>query len=205
MALDKRSDHIRFGSRFYIFLDWEIIEKGIGREKTHFGIAWASPRIPDVSGMLPDVSGMSGTIKTEVPLRPRPVSSSSKPPSRRLLPHLGRPRISPTKEREGDRIGEGLHQDWRPGDLDFTPPSHLFSKGTLIADLVRSTWSMHDFEIPPVNMLHWWYRSNAQSLELICDGLNSRTLFRVAGRPYQTCPVWPSRVGSLLSFDSILS
>ena len=117
MALDKRSDHIRFGSRFYIFLDWEIIEKGIGREKTHFGIAWASPRIPDVSGMLLDVSGMSGTIKTEVPLWPRLVSSSSKPPSRRLLPHLGQPRISPTKEREGDRIGEGLHQDWRPEDL----------------------------------------------------------------------------------------
>ena len=104
MALDKRSDHIRFGSRFYIFLDSEIIEKGIGREKTYFGIAWASLRIPDVSGM-------SRTIKIEAPLRPRPVSSSSKPPSRRLLPHLGQPRISPTKEREGDRIGEGLHQD----------------------------------------------------------------------------------------------
>ena len=87
-----------------MLLDQEIIEKGIGREKTYYGTTWASPRIPDVSGM-------SGTIKTEVPLRPRPVSSSSKPPSHCLLPHLGRPRISPTKEREGDRIGEGLHQD----------------------------------------------------------------------------------------------
>ena len=59
-------------------MDWEITEKGIGREKTHFGITWASPRIPDVSGMLPDVSGMlpdvsgmSGTIKPVVPLWPR--------------------------------------------------------------------------------------------------------------------------------------
>jgi hypothetical protein len=43
-----------------MFLDQEIIEKGIGRDKTSFGTTWASPRIPDVSGMLPDVSGMSG-------------------------------------------------------------------------------------------------------------------------------------------------
>ena len=97
---------------------------------------------------------------------------SSKPTSRRPSSHLGRPRISPRKRREGDRIGEGLHQDWRPGDLDFSSPSHLFSQGTLITDLVRSTWSMHDFEIPSVNMLHWWCRSNAQSLVLIHVGLN---------------------------------
>ena len=64
MALDKKSDDTQFGSRSYTFLDLEIIEKGIGREKTHFGINWASPCIPDVSGMIPDVSGMSGTIKT---------------------------------------------------------------------------------------------------------------------------------------------
>ena len=137
---------------------------------------------------------------------------SSKPTSRRPSSHLGRPRISLRKRREGDRIGEGLHQDWRPGDLDFSLPSHLFSQGTLIMDLVRSTWLMLDIEIPSVNMLHWWYRSNAQSLELIRDGLNPGTLFRVAGRPYRTClvyyrtcPVWPSRAGSLPSFDSILS
>ena len=93
---------------------------------------------------------------------------------------------------------------------DFTSPSHLFSKGTLIADLVRSTWSMHDFEIPLVNMLHWLCRSNAQSLELIGDGLNQGTLVRVAGRAYRTCPVcyrtcpvWPSRAAPLLPFDSI--
>ena len=71
MALDKESDDTRFGSKLYTFLDLEITEKGIGREKTLFGIIWASPRIPDVSGMLPDVSGMSGTIKLSVPLRPR--------------------------------------------------------------------------------------------------------------------------------------
>ena len=89
--------------------------------------------------------------------------SLSNRPSRRLPPHLGRPRISPKREREGDCIGEGLHQDWRSEDLDFTSPSHLFSQGTLIADLVRSTWLEHGFEIPLVNMLHWWYRSIAQS------------------------------------------
>ena len=36
---------------------------------------------------------------------------SSKPTSRHSSSHLGRPRISPRKRREGDRIGEGLHQD----------------------------------------------------------------------------------------------
>jgi len=47
-----------------------MIENGIGSEKTHFGIIWASPRIPDVSGMLPDVSDMSGAIRQNIPLRP---------------------------------------------------------------------------------------------------------------------------------------
>ena len=145
---------------------------------------------------------MSGTIKTELPLQPRPVC---------LLPNSQPTPFFPPRatikfhqeEREGDRIGEGLHQDWRAGDLDFSSPSHLFSQGTLIADLVRSTWLMINFEIPSINMLHWWYRSNAQSLELICDDLNRGTLVRVAGRPYRTCPVcyrtcpvWPSRAGS---------
>ena len=87
------------------------MEKGIGSEKTHFGIAWASSHISDVSGMLPDVSGMSGTIKTERTPSAQTSLSRSNQPSRRVLPHLGRPRISLTKEREGDRIGEGLHQD----------------------------------------------------------------------------------------------
>ena len=83
------------------------MEKGIGSEKTHFGIAWASSRIsdvsgmlPDVSGMLPDVSGMSGTIKTERTPSAQTSLSRSNKPSRRLPPHLGRPRISPTKERK---------------------------------------------------------------------------------------------------------
>ena len=53
------------------FLDWEITGKGIGRDKTSFGIIWATPRIPNVSGMIPDVSGMSRTIKLNVPLRPK--------------------------------------------------------------------------------------------------------------------------------------
>ena len=87
MALDKKSDDTRFGSRFYIFLDREIIEKGIGREKTHFGIAWASPRIPDVSGMLPDVSGMSGTIKTErTPSAQTDLPPPNQPANALLLP-----------------------------------------------------------------------------------------------------------------------
>ena len=46
-----------------------MTEKGIGREKTPFGIIWASLRILDVSGMLPYVSGMSGAIRQSVPLR----------------------------------------------------------------------------------------------------------------------------------------
>ena len=53
-----------------MLLDQEIIEKGIGREKTYYGTTWASPRIPDVSDMLSDVSDMSGAIKQSVPLRP---------------------------------------------------------------------------------------------------------------------------------------
>ena len=96
---------------------------------------------------------------------------SSKPTSWRSSSHLGWPRISPRKRREGDRVGEGLHQDWRPEDLEFSSPSHLFSQGTLITDLVRSTWSMHDFEIPSINMLHcpkfgidpWWFESRNPS------------------------------------------
>ena len=143
--------------------------------------------------------------KTERTPSAQTTLSPSNQPSRRFLPHLGRPRTSPRKRREGDRIGEGLHQDWRPEDLDFSSPSHISSQGTLIMDLVRSTWSMHDFKIPSVNMLHWWYRSTVQSLELIRDGLNRGTLVRVAGGPYRTCPVlyrtcpvWPSRAGSLL-------
>ena len=53
-----------------MFLDQEITEKGIGREKTSYGTTWASPRIPDVFGMLPDVSGMSGAIRQSIPLWP---------------------------------------------------------------------------------------------------------------------------------------
>ena len=64
-----------------MLLDQGITEKGIGREKTHFGIFWASPRIPDVSGMIPDVSGMSGAIKPLYPFGPdRLVSSKSTQP-----------------------------------------------------------------------------------------------------------------------------
>jgi len=51
MALDKKSDNTRFRSRSYTFLDWATTEKRIGREKTHLGFIWASPRIPDVSGI----------------------------------------------------------------------------------------------------------------------------------------------------------
>ena len=94
-----------------MFLDQEITEKGIGREKTYYETTWASPRIPDVSGMLPDVSGMSGTIKTEH----TPSAQTDLPPPNQpadaLLLHLGQPRNSPRKGREGDRFGEGLHQD----------------------------------------------------------------------------------------------
>ena len=111
MALNKESDDTRFGSRLYTFLDLEIIEKGIGREKTLFGIIWASPRILDVPGMLPDVSGMSGAIKLRVPFWPRQTCLLPSQPTDALLPHLGRPSILPRKGREGDRIGEGLHQD----------------------------------------------------------------------------------------------
>ena len=126
--------------------------------------------------------------KTERTPSAQTTLSPSNQPSRRFLPHLGRLRFSPRKGREGDCIREGLHQGWRPGDLDFSH-SHLFSQGTLIADLIRSTWLMIGFEIPSVNMLHWWYRSNAQILELIRDGLNRGTLVRVAGCPYRTCSV----------------
>jgi len=85
-----------------MFLDQKITEKGIGREKTSHGTTWASPRIPDVFGMLPDVSGMSGAIRQSVPLRPsqfisfqptQPTPSSS-------------PRVTEvfTKERERGRL-----------------------------------------------------------------------------------------------------
>ena len=54
----------RLGSRTYMLLDQEITEKGIGREKTYYGTTWASPRIPDVSGM-------SRAIRQSVPFWPR--------------------------------------------------------------------------------------------------------------------------------------
>ena len=68
--MDKKCIYTLFESRTYMFLDQKITEKGIGREKTSHGTTWASPRIPDVFGMLPDVSGMSGAIRQSVPLRP---------------------------------------------------------------------------------------------------------------------------------------
>ena len=83
-----------------MLLDQEITEKGFGSEKTPFGIFWASPRIPDVFGMLPDVSGMSGAIKPSVPFRPRQTCLLPSQPTDALLPHLGRQSISPRKERE---------------------------------------------------------------------------------------------------------
>jgi len=87
MAFDKKSDSTRFGSRSYTFLDWATTEKGFGRVRTHFGIIWASPRIPDVSGMLPDVSGMSGTIKTErTPSAQTDLPPPNQPASALLLP-----------------------------------------------------------------------------------------------------------------------
>ena len=210
MALDKRSDHIRFGSRFYTFLDWVTMEKGIGSEKTPFGISWASPCIPDVSDMPTRRVRYEHDYKNRaypfgldkfVSFQPNQPPTSSSPRATEDFTN---------KRERGRSHWRRLASRLKARGSDFTSPSHLFSKGTLIVDLVRSTWSMHDFEIPPVNMLHWWYRSNAQSLELICDVLNRGTLVRVAGRPYRTCPVcyrtcpvWPSRAAPLLPFDSI--
>ena len=87
------------------------MEKGIGSEKTHFGIFWASPRISDVSGILPDVFGMSGAIKPSVPLRPRQpcLLQPTQPPI--SSPPRATEDFTKEKERERDRIGEGLHQD----------------------------------------------------------------------------------------------
>jgi len=65
----------------------------------------------------------------------------------------------------------------------------ILSQGTLIPDLVRSTWLELGFEILLVEMLLYLSRSNAQSLELIREGLNPGTLVRVAGRAHQTCLV----------------
>ena len=102
MALDKKSDDTRFGSRSYTFLDSVIMEKGIGREKTPFGISWASPRIPDVSGMP------TGRVRYERDYKNRstPSAQTSLSPSKRpvdaLLPHLGRP-SNFTKKRERGR------------------------------------------------------------------------------------------------------
>jgi len=78
-----------------MLLDQEIIEKGIGREKTYYGTTWASPRIPDVSGM-------SGAIKQSVPLWPSQFIS--------FHPTLPTPSSSPratkafTKKRERGRM-----------------------------------------------------------------------------------------------------
>ena len=148
---------------------------------------------------------MSGAIKPEVPHRPRLVCLL---PTNQPTPFFP-PRATEdfTKEKREREIAleKAWIKDWRPVDLDFTSLSLLSSQGTLITDLVRSTWSMHDFKIPSMIVLHWWWRSNAQSLVVIRVGLNQGTLVRVADGPYRTCsvcyrtcPVLPSRAGSLL-------
>ena len=70
MALDKKSDDTLFGVRTYMFLDQEITEKEIGREKTSFGTIWASPHILDVSGISTGRIQYERGYKTNVPLRP---------------------------------------------------------------------------------------------------------------------------------------
>ena len=61
-----------------MLLDQEITEKWIGSEKTHFGIFWASPRIPDVSGM-------SGAIKPSYPFGPDRLVSFQQNPAADLF------------------------------------------------------------------------------------------------------------------------
>ena len=46
--LDKKSIYTLFGSRTYMFLDQEMIEKGIGIKWMKFGTRTTSPQIPDV-------------------------------------------------------------------------------------------------------------------------------------------------------------
>ena len=129
------------------------MEKGIGSEKTFSGKGWASSRIPDVSGMLPDVFGMSGTIKTEVPLRPRPVCLLPNSQSTPFFPPRVTVEFHQEKREREIALEKACIKIEGPGTW-ISSHSRLFSKGTLIADLVRSTWLKISFEIPSVNMLH---------------------------------------------------
>ena len=69
------------------------MEKGIGSEKTFF---WKKLGQPAYTGRVQ----YERDYKTERTPSAQTSLSRSNQPSRRLLPHLGRPRISPTKERE---------------------------------------------------------------------------------------------------------
>ena len=195
MALDKKSDDTRFGSRLYTFLDWAITEKGIGREKTSFGTIWANPYILDVSGM-------SGVIKWTYPFDQVSFSSLPANPAASPRPSLA---ISSFHHEKGVReIGSRrfASRSKAPGLEFLIASSFSLSQGTLIPDLIQSKRLGYDFGIPSVEMLHYLSRSNAQSLELICEGLNPGTLVRVAGRAHQMCPVWGSRAGFAPLFQS---
>ena len=136
MALDKESDDTRFGSRLYTFVDLEITKKGIGREKTLFGITWASPRISDVSGILPDVSGMSETIKPDIPLRPRLVCLLPTNPAGTLLLTSGNRDFHQQKREKEIALEKASIKIEGLGIWISHRLLIAFSQGTLIMDLI---------------------------------------------------------------------
>ena len=100
MALDKKSDSTRFGSRSYTFLDWETTEKGDWKREITI---WNNLSQPTYTGRVRYAIGRvryERDYKTQRTPSAKTDLSLSNRPSRCLPPHLGRPRISPKRERE---------------------------------------------------------------------------------------------------------
>ena len=135
---------------------------------------------------LLDVSSMSGVIKRTYPFGQ--VSFSSLPANPAASP---RPSLAISSfHREKGVMEIALEEICIKFEGFGTWISYLIfilSQGTLIPNLVQSTWLELGFEILLVEMLHYLSRSNAQSLELIREGLNLGTLVRVAGHAHRTC------------------
>ena len=107
--LDKKSNYILFGSRTYMFLDQEMIEKGIGIKWMKFGTRTASPQIPDVSGMHTERVRYEWGYKTAGTPLSKLVFPPSSQPSHLSSTFIGDFKFPLWKGREGDWIGGDLH------------------------------------------------------------------------------------------------
>ena len=109
LVLSLDQDHIPFWTE-------KQQRKGIGREKSPCGISWASPRIPDMSGMTTGRVRYERDYKNRITPLAQTSLSPSKQPADALLPNLGQPRISPRKRERGRlhwrRLGSRIEGPW---------------------------------------------------------------------------------------------